>query len=184
MSLNTIDVKTLQTRLADGTAVLIDIRDQNEYAREHIVGSRLVPADTLDAHEFDADSGKLLVFCCQSGMRTVANAARILNRAPGEVCMLDGGLEAWKRAGLPYHEDRSQPLPIMRQVQIAAGTLVLLGVVLGFLVAPAWFGLSGFVGAGLLFAGLTGFCGMANLLALMPWNKPRPSNPQPAQPAA
>ena len=88
--------------------------------------------------------------------------------------MLDGGLEAWKRAGLPVIEDRSAPLPLMRQVQIVAGSLVLLGVVLGFLLGPAWFGLAGFVGAGLVFAGVTGFCGMARLLARLPWNRVEP----------
>jgi rhodanese-related sulfurtransferase len=63
------------------------------------------------------------------------------------------------------------PLPLMRQVQIAAGLLVLLGVVLAVTVAPAFIGLSAFVGAGLTFAGLSGWCGMAQLLALMPWNR-------------
>jgi hypothetical protein len=60
----------------------------------------------------------------------------------------------------------------MRQVQIEAGSLVLLGIVLGVWVAPAFLGLSAFVGAGLAFAGLSGWCGVARLLALMPWNRP------------
>jgi len=85
--------------------------------------------------------------------------------------LLDGGLDAWRKANLPVEEDRSQPLEIMRQVQIAAGSLVLIGVLLGLTVAPGWFGLSGFVGAGLVFAGTTGWCGMAHLLSIMPWNR-------------
>ena len=68
-------------------------------------------------------------------------------------------------------EDKSQPLPLMRQVQIAAGVLILLGVALGYTVNSGFFLLSAFVGAGLAFAGITGFCGMARLLALMPWNR-------------
>jgi rhodanese-related sulfurtransferase len=68
-------------------------------------------------------------------------------------------------------DDRRAPLPMMRQVQIAAGSLVLAGVLLGALVAPAFYGIAGFVGAGLVFAGMTGFCGMANILGLMPWNR-------------
>lgn len=72
---------------------------------------------------------------------------------------------------MPIVEDKSQPLPLMRQVQIAAGALILLGVVLGYAVNSGFFLLSGFVGAGLTFAGLTGFCGMARLLAVMPWNR-------------
>ena len=68
-------------------------------------------------------------------------------------------------------KDSSQPLPLMRQVQIAAGSLALLGVILGYAVSSAFFLLSGFVGAGLILAGVTGFCGMARLLAIMPWNR-------------
>lgn len=85
--------------------------------------------------------------------------------------MLEGGIEARKEAGLPVARDSNQPIEIMRQVQIAAGSLVLIGVVLGALLHPAFYGLAGFVGAGLLFAGLSGWCGMAKLLALMPWNR-------------
>ena len=86
--------------------------------------------------------------------------------------MLEGGLDAWKKAGLPVSLDRSQPIDIMRQVQIAAGSLVLLGVVLGAFVSPNFYALSGFVGAGLTFAGISGFCGMARVLGAMPWNQP------------
>ena len=68
-------------------------------------------------------------------------------------------------------EDKSQPLPLMRQVQIVAGVLILLGVALGYAFSSGFFLLSAFVGAGLTFAGITGFCGMARLLALMPWNR-------------
>jgi rhodanese-related sulfurtransferase len=84
---------------------------------------------------------------------------------------LTGGIDGWAAAGLPVEVDRAQPIEIMRQVQIAAGVLVLTGVVLGLLVSPGFFGLSAFVGAGLTFAGVTGWCGMARLLGLMPWNR-------------
>ena len=90
----------------------------------------------------------------------------------GEAFVLQGGLDAWALAGLPVKEDRQAPLEIMRQVQIAAGMLVLTGVLLGFIAHPAFFGLSAFVGAGLTFAGATGFCGMARLLQAAPWNRP------------
>lgn len=179
MSLTRLDARSLQTRLAAGSVELIDIREASEYAREHIDGARLLPAGQLGRQPVDRAPGRLVVFMCQSGQRTRENATRILGCVPGEVAMLDGGLEAWKRAGLPVVEDRSAPLPLMRQVQIAAGSLVLLGVVLGFLLGPLWFGLAGFVGAGLVFAGLTGFCGMARLLAQLPWNRiDPPSTPR------
>ncbi len=113
-----------------------------------------------------------MVFHCRSGRRTSDNAAILQAAARNARCyLLEGGLDAWQRAGLPTQVDRSQPLEIMRQVQIAAGLLVLTGVALGLLVTPAFFGLSAFVGAGLTFAGISGWCGMAGLLCVMPWNR-------------
>ncbi|HEX2527584.1 MAG TPA: rhodanese family protein [Geminicoccus sp.] len=90
--------------------------------------------------------------------------------------VVEGGLEAWKRAGLPVEQDRRQPIEVMRQVQIAAGSLVLLGA----LVTPWFYALAGFVGAGLVFAGVTGTCGMASLLRHMPWNRPAATPGTPA----
>jgi rhodanese-related sulfurtransferase len=84
---------------------------------------------------------------------------------------LQGGIPTWQQAGLPVRKLKNAPLPLMRQVQIAAGSLILLGLILSNTVAPAWILLTWFVGAGLTFAGITGFCGMARLLAVMPWNK-------------
>jgi hypothetical protein len=81
------------------------------------------------------------------------------------------GIDAWKRAGLPVKTDRSRPIEIQRQVQLAAGSLVLLGVLLGLFGHPAFYAVAGFVGTGLVFAGLTGWCGMAKLLGQMPWNR-------------
>ncbi|EZJ38047.1 hypothetical protein AC93_2822 [Escherichia coli 2-005-03_S4_C2] len=91
--------------------------------------------------------------------------------APAEIFLLEDGIDGWKKAGLPVAVNKSQPLPLMRQVQIAAGGLILIGVVLGYTVNSVFFLLSGFVGAGLLFAGISGFCGMARLLDKMPWNQ-------------
>lgn len=171
MTMPSIDPKTLKRRLDEGSAILIDIREPSEYAREHILGARLVPLSAIDRHDFDRDHGKAIVFHCRSGNRTATNASRLLARDFPEAYALVGGLEAWKAAGLPTHVDRSAPIDLMRQVQIAAGSLVLLGVLLGALVAPGFYALSGFVGAGLVFAGVTGFCGMARLLQAMPWNR-------------
>jgi rhodanese-related sulfurtransferase len=90
----------------------------------------------------------------------------------GTAWVLDGGVDAWGHAGLPLAGTQAAPvMPIMRQVQIAAGLLVLAGVLLSLLVAPAWIALSAFVGAGLAFAGASGWCGMAQLLGRMPWNR-------------
>lgn len=166
MSLPTISPVNARELVRRG-ARLIDIRGADEFARSHAQGAESHPLDTLGPVTGEAP----VVFLCRSGMRTSTNSAKLAALREGEAFCLEGGLDAWRAAGLPVEEDRSAPLEIMRQVQITAGLLVLAGVVLGFVVAPAWFGVSAFVGAGLTFAGVTGWCGMANLLALMPWNR-------------
>ena len=173
MSLAPISPVELKQRLDRGDAILIDVRETDEHAREHILGARLAPLSAIDAHDFDRDKDKLAVFHCKSGMRTQANAARLLAKGFREAAFLEGGLEAWKAAGLPVHSNAKAPLEIMRQVQIAAGALVMIGVALGLLFHPAFFALSAFVGGGLFFAGASGWCGMALLLKQMPWNRPR-----------
>jgi rhodanese-related sulfurtransferase len=171
--LNPITAKDLKRRLDAGDAMLIDIRETDEHAREHILGARLAPLSSIDAHDFDRDHVKAAVFHCKSGMRTQANAARLLSRGFREAYFLEGGIEAWKAAGYAVHANAKAPLEIMRQVQIAAGSLVLIGVALGWFVNPLFLALPAFVGAGLTFAGATGRCGMAMALKAMPWNRPR-----------
>jgi len=159
-------------RLIREGAVLVDIREGDEHARERIGAARHHALSKIDAESPVRPGDDVLIFHCRSGMRTKSNAAKLAATAPDcEVYVLEGGIEAWKKAGLPVILDRKQPIEIIRQVQIGAGSLVMIGVLLGALVNPYFYALSGFVGAGLLFAGVTGFCGMANLLALMPWNR-------------
>ena len=160
-------------------ATLVDIREADEHTREHIPGARHHPLSKLDEESPARTGDRAVIFHCRSGMRTQSNAARLGAATPCEAYILEGGLEAWKKAGLPVAGDRSQPIEIIRQVQIAAGSLVLLGVALGTFVSPWLYALSAFVGAGLVFAGVTGTCAMATLLALMPWNK-RAQRPSPA----
>lgn len=159
--------------LAEGAA-LIDIREPDEYARENIVGAHLLSLSAIENGDRlgPFEPYDTVIFHCQSGMRTAKNAQKLVDAvAPAKVLLLEGGLNAWKKEGQGIHADTSQPLPLMRQVQIVAGLLVLIGVVLGYSVHQGFFLLSGFVGTGLLFAGISGFCGMAHLLALMPWNR-------------
>ncbi|WP_052284498.1 rhodanese family protein [Kluyvera genomosp. 1] len=160
-------------KLIDQGADLIDIRDADEYAREHIAAAQLCPLASLEeGHLPRLNVDDIVIFHCQSGNRTRNNLNRLIAAAgPAQVKILEGGIEAWRQAGLTTIVDKSQPLPLMRQVQIAAGVLILLGVVLGYSLSSAFFLLSAFVGAGLTFAGVTGFCGMARLLAVMPWNR-------------
>lgn len=154
-----------------GRAVLIDIREPDEYARRHVKGAQSHPLSHWEKAHLTIDPAADVIFTCRSGMRTAGACDRLAARVSGDAFILEGGIDAWKKAGLPVETNAGAPLEIMRQVQIAAGSLVLAGILLGFFVAPVWFGLAAFVGAGLTFAGITGFCGMARLLMLMPWNR-------------
>ena len=156
--------------LINDGAILVDIREGDERVRAFIAKSVHAPLSKLG--ETNLPSGaKSIVFHCKTGNRTSVNADKLSAKTNCQAYSLDGGLDAWTAAGLPTVTDSSQPIEIMRQVQITAGSLVLLGLILGTLVSPAWFALSGFIGAGLVFAGASGWCGMAKALKLMPWNK-------------
>ena len=165
-----IDAATA-ARLVAGGALLVDIRDRDEYARERIPGASHRPLAQVGAAPLATDA-PIVIFHCRSGMRTASNARALAACAGGcEAYLLDGGIDAWKRAGLPVERDRAQPLELDRQVQIAAGSLVLAGTILGATLAPAWYWLPAAIGCGLVFAGVSGFCGLARVLARMPWNR-------------
>lgn len=162
-------------RQADG-ALMVDIRQADEFLREHIPQSQLYSLSERATEQpgITLSTDKTVIFYCLSGMRCEQYAKQIEALVPLQSAfLLEGGLNAWKKAGLPVEEDRTQPLPVMRQVQIVAGGLTLLSVVLGYTLHPAFFSVAGFIGAGLVFAGVSGFCGMARLLMHMPWNKNR-----------
>jgi rhodanese-related sulfurtransferase len=163
----------VKARLAAQRAVLVDIREADEFARRHVKGALSRPLSVFEHAHLKVQPDADVIFTCRTGMRTAANCQRLAAVVEGPAYVLEGGVDAWSAARLPIVEDRTAPLEIMRQVQIAAGSLVLAGVALGALVHPAFYGLSGAVGAGLMFAGVTGFCGMARLLGLAPWNRRR-----------
>lgn len=168
MTLATLTPSQARAAIAAG-ARLIDIRGADEHARERIPGADNVPLDRIAELVCD---GRPVIFHCKSGMRTAANAAQLGAAASGAPAhILEGGIEAWRAAGEATIADRSQPIEIMRQVQITAGALVLAGVLLGLFAGPGFLGLAAFVGAGLMFAGVSGWCGMAKILAAMPWNR-------------
>lgn len=156
--------------MADAGALLVDVREPNEHAHEKIAGSHLAPLSRpgrLDARA----ANNQVIFYCKSGMRTRTQAARLAASTDAAAFLLEGGIEAWKQAGLPVDRQKREAIPIMRQVQIIAGALVLAGVALGAALHPGFYGLAGFVGAGLMFAGASGICMMARLLAHAPWNR-------------
>ena len=157
-------------RLIEQGALLVDIREPSEHAQQRIAGSANLPLDQLPGL-LPAVSGRPVIFHCLGGKRTAMNAGRLAGCVNCEAYLLEGGLEGWKQAGLPV-QGAAKPAPqLMRQVQVAAGSLVLLGTILGAAVSPWFYLLAAFVGAGLVVAGLTGFCGMARLLMRMPWNR-------------
>jgi rhodanese-related sulfurtransferase len=175
----TIDAPTLQQWLdRAGTTsgdraslLLIDVREPVEYANEHIPGAISHPLSQLDPSQIDIHSGQQLVLYCQSGKRS-ARAVEQLNAAGlMDILQLQRGITSWKAEAYPVEKIQDVPISLFRQVQIVAGLLVLVGTILGVMASPAYLLLSGFVGAGLVFAGLTNTCAMGMLLAKLPYNQ-------------
>lgn len=148
-----------------------DVRMPIEYKEKHIKGVSNIPLDTLPSQIKNLESYDTIYFHCLSGSRCT-KAVESLENTPlvNKVITFKGGISEWEAAHLPL-EKTKVTIPIMRQVMIVAGSLVLLGVILSLTVFPPAIYLAGFVGLGLLFAGLSGWCGMAKLLGFMPWNK-------------
>lgn len=160
--------------LASGEAVLVDVREPDEHARERIEGATLLPLSQFDPHRAATLSkpGQRIVLHCRSGRRS-EDAAKLAAGAVGTaVVSMSGGIEAWKRDGLAVTVDRAvSRVSVMRQVQMVIGAGVLAGSALAWLVHPGFLVIPAFFGAGLVFAGATGTCGLAAVLSVMPWNK-------------
>jgi glyoxylase-like metal-dependent hydrolase (beta-lactamase superfamily II) len=152
----------------DTAPLILDVRSPIEFEAERIEGSLNVPLDALDARVDEIPEGADLVVVCRTGVRATI-AAESLARTGRRARVLDGGVLAWRRARLPLREGRRR-LPVDRQVQLIAGSMVLVGVGLGLTVSPWFLALAAFFGAGLTFAGATGTCGLALVLMKLPWN--------------
>jgi rhodanese-related sulfurtransferase len=181
MIMNTLEAKTsiqppeLERLLADGRpAQLLDVRTPGEFAAAHVPGAKLIPLDDLDAAAFQRERGldeTPVYVLCQTGGRA-RKAIEKLERAGVKGCVLvEGGTQGWIDAGLRVNRGKSSVLPLMRQVQITVGFIAALGAVLALTVSGLFAVLPLFIGCGLMFAGITGTCGMALLLAKMPWNR-------------
>ena len=153
------------------SAVLVDVRTPAEIDQAHIEGSTPLPLAGLESRRSELAADREIILVCRTGRRA-ETAREILSRGGIAARILEGGLEAWRAAGLPLVEPRPGVLPIDRQVQLAAGGLVFAGTLAGALWTPWALLLPAFVGAGLMFAGSTGSCGLARLLASLPWNRP------------
>ncbi len=180
MNLATIAPRDLQERILRGELVeLIDVRTPVEFREVHAAVARNVPLDRLDVAAVrdrrSAESPPL--YCiCRSGSRGRQACEQLAAGGVPNVVNVEGGTLAWEQAGLPVVRGR-KAISLERQVRIAAGSLVLIGVGLGAFVHAYCLGLAAFVGAGLVFAGVTDTCGMALLLGRMPWNQVRSDPP-------
>ena len=167
-----IPPEELNRRLHDDDTdeVLIDVRSPAEYKSGHIAGAKNLPLDSIEKAAGHLKEIDTVYVVCGTGARS-RQACKELEARGVHVVNVEGGVSAWIRKGLPVAGSGKRVIPIIRQVMIAAGSLVLAGVVLGWLVHPSWYVISAFVGAGLLFAGVTGICALYWILERMPWNK-------------
>jgi len=169
--MKTMTANQLRKRLKQNDVILIDVREPAEYKTECIEEAILIPLAEISCEKLPTQSRPIVVHC-HSGKRSAEACRRLLAQNPDlEVYNLEGGIVAWKESGCVVENLGCSVLPVDRQTQFAAGFLAFFGVIFGSFVSSWFYALSGFVGLGLMFAGLTGWCGMAKLLAKMPWNQ-------------
>jgi rhodanese-related sulfurtransferase len=172
----TLSAVELQKRLVNGEApAVVDVRTPVEFDEVHAVAAVNVPLDRVSAGTLAAagcaECGQPVYLLCRSGQRATKAAEKLLACGYAQPVVVTGGTQAWIEAGLPVTRGESKVISLERQVRIAAGALVFTGALLAWFVHPNFVWLSGFVGAGLVFAGMTDFCGMGLLIAKMPWNR-------------
>ena len=170
MEIKQIDPKTAKKWLDDGEAVFIDVREPAEHALQKISGSKLQPLGSVCCSALPKSNKKIIVHCQKGGRGNTACNKLMAENSGADIYNLEGGIEAWKQAGLPVVESGKKFLPLDRQVQLTIGLGVLIGSILAYVVDVKFALLTGFFGAGLTFAGLSGFCGLARIIAKMPWN--------------
>ncbi len=157
--------------LLERGVTLVDVREPVEYAEERVAGARLIPLGQLAARVGEIGRSEPVVVMCRSGKRGEQALAKLGELGLVGVRNLAGGLLGWKAAGFAVERVKRRGFPLMQQVQMAIGAGVLAGVVLARAVHPDFIYVSAFFGAGLLFAGCSGWCGLAILLSKMPWNR-------------
>ena len=173
-------------RSANSNVKLIDVRSPAEFEEVHAVGAINIPLDKFNASKVVSQqglrSGEPVYLICKMGGRSQKACDALSDVGLASAVNVTGGTDAWVAAGAPVQRGQKQSFSIQRQVQMLAGSLALLGALLSF-VHPLWALLSAFIGAGLVFSGITNTCGMGTVLASMPWNqtaKPKPIKSKPA----
>ncbi len=175
-----ITPKELSLRLTDQPDLpLVDVRTPVEFDATHVKQAVNFPLDELSPQAL-ITSGKLpgdqpVYILCRSGQRAAKAAEKFFKEGYENAVVVEGGTLAWIEAGLPVEDGPGKVVSLERQVRIGAGSLVLTGVLLGHFIHPGFYGIPAFVGSGLIFAGVTDWCGMGLLLAKAPWNKRRPA---------
>lgn len=164
-------VNELHNNLQNGMRNLIDVREYAEFAGGRVNGAKLIPLGEIEKRCSELDRSQLIYVMCRTGNRSAQAQVKLENLGFENVVNVSGGFEAWKKADLPFEKDENAPWALERQVRFTAGLLVLIGVLLSIFVHPYFIGLSGFVGAGLVFAAVTDTCAMGMMLLKMPWNK-------------
>lgn len=161
-------VEALQ-KMRRGEIRIVDIREPDEVNSVRIPGAEVAPLSMIQwANMRPATEKKPIVFICHTANRTHANCDVLEKAAGGPAMQVEGGIRAWINNGLPV-ERGDHTLTMFRQIQIGAGSVVLLGLLAG-LIWPCWLWLSALAGASLIFAGATGICALGSLLSAMPWN--------------
>lgn len=169
-----VDPRTAHGWFKAGSCVIVDVREPDEHAREHIKGAQLNPMSRFNPSEIRFKPGQSVVFQCRSGRRS-ADVLRLVASNPpagAQLFNLTGGINAWKQSNLPVRENtKVSGISVMRQVQLIIGLCVLLGSALAWFIHPAFVAIPAFFGAGLTFAGATGTCALAAIVAKLPWNR-------------
>ena len=170
--MKTISPAELQKILtAQPSSPVIDVRTPVEFAEVHVPQARSVPLDELKTGSLQLPKDQPVYLLCRSGQRATKAAEKLATEGFLQPVVVEGGTLAWIEANLPVTRGQTKVISLERQVRIAAGAIVLTGVLLARFVNFNFIWLSGFVGAGLIFAGITDFCGMGLLIAKLPWNK-------------
>ena len=170
-TVTSVDAKTAKGWLDNEEAIIIDVREPEEFGASHIVGATLIPLGNIKKDKLPDFTHKKIIIHCQLGKRGGMACEKLLTSDPNlEIYNLEGGIVAWQKAGFKVEASETFTLPLERQVQVAIGGGVLLGVMMGYLFHPIFFLIAACFGAGMLYSGITGNCELANLIKKMPWN--------------